>query len=477
MATTNGNRQILDLKRWEKVTDAPTATVAGAFIASSRHYRQQQLYVTSATTAWLYNPYEDGWVAVPSPALGGTFGVGACGVGGAISTGATVGASALAAIGGTTSTIVTDQLFNRDMRGYSVHIAEGPNAGITTMILSNTMGASSVITVDPQASAFTTATRFRLLTPVFYVITAGAINVANTFRKYDVACNTWTTLSSAGLPTTLGTDARLLTTPSWIDDGYTTFASGTATAGTATTLVDNTKTWAVSGWINFQVRIVSGTGAGQVETILANSATALTTTNFSISPDSTSQYSIEGNDEYIYLMGNNAVTMYRYSIYSNVWTTITPASARGGAPGLGMSGHWIWGCTEPEWTNPVSGFNGRFIYSFRGAAGAVLDRYDISLNRWNTVIYSPATEVFGGGTKWAYNKDSLYMHKDATGRWFKYDIPRAVMNGWTTQIFPGGAALGGDTAFDITYHDGPTDIDYVYYVLNTSAVMLRQMVI
>jgi hypothetical protein len=35
----------------------------------------------------------------------------------------------------------------------------------------------------------------------------------------------------------------------------------------------------------------------------------------------------------------------------------------------------------------------------------------------------------------------------------------------------------GDTAFDVTYHDGAVDITYVYMVLNTSAVMLRQMII
>jgi hypothetical protein len=59
MATTNGNRKILDLKRWEFCTPAPTATVAGSFIASSRHYRQQQLYVVSATVQYLYSPLED----------------------------------------------------------------------------------------------------------------------------------------------------------------------------------------------------------------------------------------------------------------------------------------------------------------------------------------------------------------------------------------------------------------------------------
>jgi menaquinone-specific isochorismate synthase len=45
MATTNGNRPILDLGRTEFCAPAPIATVGGSFIASSRHFRQQQLYV------------------------------------------------------------------------------------------------------------------------------------------------------------------------------------------------------------------------------------------------------------------------------------------------------------------------------------------------------------------------------------------------------------------------------------------------
>jgi hypothetical protein len=40
-----------------------------------------------------------------------------------------------------------------------------------------------------------------------------------------------------------------------------------------------------------------------------------------------------------------------------------------------------------------------------------------------------------------------------------------------------GAAVLGDTAFDVHYTDGATEIDYVYMVLNTSTVMLRCMVI
>jgi hypothetical protein len=40
-----------------------------------------------------------------------------------------------------------------------------------------------------------------------------------------------------------------------------------------------------------------------------------------------------------------------------------------------------------------------------------------------------------------------------------------------------GAAVGGDTAFDVHYADGATEIDYVYMVLNSTTVMLRSMII
>ena len=51
------------------------------------------------------------------------------------------------------------------------------------------------------------------------------------------------------------------------------------------------------------------------------------------------------------------------------------------------------------------------------------------------------------------------------------------MDGWGTMLYPQGAAVLGDTAFDVTYVDGATSIVYNYMILNTSAIMLRQMVI
>ena len=476
MPTTNGNRKILDVKRWEFMAPAPAATVAGSFIVSSRHFRQQQMFVRSNSEAIMYNPAEDGWVNLPAVGLAGTFGAGASGTAGAWSTGSTVGAGSLTATAGTTSTITTNQNLQRDLRGYKVHILSGPNNGLVLDIVRNTLGASSIITVATQASAFSASTVYRLLTPRYYIVGAGTLAAAS-FRVYDFATNTWNTLSQTGLPASLATDGKLIATPSIIDAAFKTFATGTATSGTSTTIAQTGKTWTASSWINSQVRITGGSGAGQIRTITANTADTLTVATWTTTPDATSTYVIEGNDNFLYYMGNNAVTMYRYDITANTWSTLSPGVARGGAPTTGMSGHWVHSATETDWTNESAIQNGRFLYSFRGAAGALLDRYDIAANSWAAVTYSPAVETFTTGTKYALHGGTIYVQKEATGRWFALDIARAEMFPWSTMLYPQGAAILGDTAFDVLYKDGSTEIYYVYMLLNTSNVLLRQMVI
>jgi hypothetical protein len=476
MPTTNGNRKILDMKRWEFCTPLPQFTAASHCIISSRHFRQQQLLVTSVGNAQIYNPNEDGWVQLPSPSLG-TFAAGACGVASGFSTGSTAGAASLTATGGTVSTIVTNQTLARDLRGYSVHILAGPNAGVTLEIVSNTIGANATITVATQASAFSASTVYRLMTPSFFAFGGGTLGTGS-FKRYDFATNTWVTLANTGLPATFGTDGKLVSTPSWIDTGYKAFATGTATAGGASTLTNSAKAWATNQWANSQIRITAGTGAGQIRTVASNTGTVITTSAaWTTNPDATSQYSIEGNDDFLYLVGNNAVAMYRYSISGNTWTTLSPTLARAGAPGAALGGSWVHSVSATDWTSENAIQNGRYIYSFRGAGGAQLDRYDIAANTWAALTYSPATETFTTGTKYAYCKDAIYVTKENTGRWFRFDIAQSAMDGWGTVLMPQGTGVVGDTAFDVTYRDGATEIDYIYFALNSSNILLRQMVI
>ena len=477
MTTTNGNRKILDMKRWEFCTPAPAATVAGALISSGRHHNQRQLYWVNATTLYLYNPYEDGWVQLANPSFGGTFGAGAVATCAAWSTGATTGAVSLTATAGTTTSITTNQTLARDLNGYSVHFLTGTNAGKLKEIAYNTIGTNAVITfVDAEVTPFDNTSVYRLMTPKWFLVNAGTA-AATTFKSYDFATNSYQSLAQN--PANGGTDGKLLATPSYMGSDFVAIVSGTATGGTATTLQNNTKSWTTSQWVNAQVIITSGTGAGQVRTITANDATSITVATWGTNPSTDSQYKITGNDDFLYWMGNNAITLYKYTISTNTWSTLSPGVARGGAYSTGGTGQWIYGSTDSRWTNESAIINGRRIYSFRGGATANLDYYDIAANTWtNAITYAPSVETFTTGTKSAYDgKNYIYLQKESTGRWFRFDIPNSTMDGMTSMLYTQGTALVGDTCFDVDYEDGATTIKYLYMLLNTSTVMLRMMVI
>lgn len=475
MAVANYNRKIIDLKRWTLLTSiAPVATAIGMFTVSSRLSQQRQMFVTSNTVQYLYYPFEDAFIQIPSAALAGTFGAGACGTSSAAGPSGT-------ATGGTTTTVNTNLTLARSLAGYKIQITGGPGAGETKTIKYNTVGANGIITVDSAfGTAITASSTYRLLTPRYYILGAGTL-AAGSFRVYDFALNTWTTLSNTNLPATVGTDGKLIGTPSFGDNGINViFASGTATAGGASTLTNSAKNWAANQWTNYQIRITAGIGAGQIRTIASNTANVVTVSAaWTTQPDATSQYVIEGNDDFLYFMGNNAVTLYRYSISGNAWSVLTPGAARSGAPGAGMSAHWVFdveATVDDRWTDENNIINGRRIYSFRGAAGALLDYYDIAANTWvSDVAYSPKVETFTTGSKYVYADGYLYMQKDATGRWFRYSFAEQSMVGWSTNIYPGGAAVVGDTAYDVV--EPETGVRYIQYILNTSQIMMRCMVV
>jgi hypothetical protein len=475
MAVANYNRPILDLKRWTVLpSPAPSVSVAGAFVISSRLAQQRQMYLVSATVQYLYYPFEDGYVQIPSAALAGTFGAGACGTSGSIGPTGT-------ATSGTTTTLTTNLTLARSLTGYQIEITAGPGAGDVRNIAFNTVGSNGVITVtSPFSASITSSSVYRLVTPRYYVLNAGTL-ASGSFRVYCFALNTWTTLSNTGLPATWGTDGRMVATPSYADNGLDlNFATGTATAGASTTLTNSGKAWATNQWANYQIKITAGTGAGQIRTIASNTGTVITVSSaWTTNPDATSVYHIEGNDDFIYLMGNNAVTLYRYSISGNSWTTLSPVAARAAAPGVGLSGSWVYNvpsARDSRWSDENAIINGRRIYSFRGGAGAVLDYYDIASNTWvSGVSYAPGVETFTTGSKYVYADGYLYMTKEATGRWFRYDFAAQSMVGWSTNVYPQGAAILGDTAFDVI--EPETGVRFIQMILNSSTITMRCMVV
>lgn len=286
-------------------------------------------------------------------------------------------------------------------------------------------------------------------------------------------------------PITANTGTQLTVGYAWTTTPDTTsvfevrrqgIAAGVATAATATTLTNSGKSWTSSQWVNAQVRIVAGTGAGQVRTITANTGTQLTVATWTTTPDATSVYVIEGNEDHIYLLGNAAVTLYRYSLSGAAWSTLAPGAARAGAAAAGCASAWVAEEEHPVWRNEANIQNGRWIYSFRGGGVTTLDRYDIALNTWASALtYAPTAETFTTGSAACYSSGKFYLHKDAAGRYFQFSPSAFRLDPLSTNVYTQGAALAGNRMFTATTRDGSTVLRWVYHQLNTSTLLWRSL--
>lgn len=485
MTTTVNLRKMLHRKAWESCTSCPVATAAGSFIVNDRFDLLDgvgAVHVAGASSIYMYAAKEDSWVNLPNSGIAGTFAAGACGC--LRGLGAMGGVFTQTATAGTTTTITMNRTIVKQLTGCKVRVVAGTGVGYEGTVEKSTIGANAVLTVTPaNAVAFDATTQYQVYSGSLWFMNAGTAAVG--FSVYDFATNAWTSRSVTNLPTAWGTDAKLISTIGSVS----TIATGTATAGGASTLTNGAKNWAVNMWANYQVRITGGTGKGQIRTIASNTATVLTTSAaWTVNPDATSVYSIEGNDDYMYLLGNNAVTMYRFSVSGNAWTVLSPVAARSGAPGAGVTANWIESCAGwgnetqiAHYSNTLYKQNGRYIYSFRGGGSSTLDVYDIVANTWiNGVTYGNQAETFTTGSS-ACDKDGMiYLNKDATGRILRFDVdcncikPLAVN---TNQAALSGTAVVGDKIFVLPYVDGGTEIDFLYAMRNSSGDFVRMLLI
>jgi len=460
-------RRVLDRKSWEMMTPCPSANAAGMFtITDPSGEDKATMYICSTGTIYRYDHNQDAWQALPASGIAGAFAAGSCGS--FHQHGPTGTATA-----GTTSTITTNLTINRSIAGYKVRITAGPNAGLDRTILSNTVGANSVITVDTvYDTAITTSSVYRLLTGSYWFFNAGTSAVG--LAVYDRALNTWTQKSVTGLPTAWGTEGRLCQTYTAPGDH---FATGTATSGAATTLTNSAKTWTANQWTGYQVRITAGTGAGQVRVITSNTPTALTVATWTTNPDATSVYVIEGNEDALYLLGNNVVTMYKYSISGNTWATVSPAVARSAAMAVGGGANWVSAVNDPVWQNESVILNGRKIYSFRGGATATLDCYDIPTNSWSVLTYAPQADTFTTGSCYDYDRNYILIQKESTGRFFRYIINENRIIPFTTLVYADSTATVGDKIWTKSITDDDVTLTWLYKLRNTGTELFRCLMI
>lgn len=455
------------------MTSSQVTAGDGAFVIKDPlGERRSALMITALTTPFLYDTEEDAWETLPSLALSGTFGVGACGTWGLWSITNT-------ASGGSTTQVTYVGRFSDKLVGREIKFMSGSNVNLrrtitaVSKVVSGTNDTNTITLDSALPNAVINGDTFQLTTGRYYIVSAGTLG-ASGFKSYDVFTGTITTHSTTGLPATWGTDGRLVATPSYVG----AFATGTATAGTSTTLSNSAKAWTTNQWSNYAIRITAGTGVGQVRYIASNTGTQITVSSaWTTTPDSTSVYSIEGNDDFLYLLGNGAVTMYRYNITANTWSTLSPVSARASAPAVGMGANWVGKSTNSTWANESNIQDGRYIYSFQGGGVGSLHRYDIALNTWETITYLRQQEPFSIGTSYDYDNGRIYIQQNNLGRFYYYDVVGNQLIPWGYDFYPQSTARAGDKMFTVAHYDGTGDIiTWVYYISSNLNVLRRCMV-
>ncbi len=483
MAEAQNNVQLAHRKEWQTMNPADTVTAAGGFVVNDNaNISRFAMYVASATVHYLYDHLQDAWLPVASGAFTPAIGAGACGC-------YSDWSPAYTATGGTVSTI-TVALNTHNINGYvvgqTVEFLTGTAANIglrkTISAISTTGVAGSTITLT-----FTTACpsvvanndTFRISSGSFFIFTAGLL--ASSFKRFDIGTMSWGAfLSIANISATFNIDGRMVT-PGMIGISYDT---GTADADSSTTAVEcDGKNWTNDQWIGFQVRITAGTGMGQIRVITDNDTDTLTIGS-GTDLDATSTFVIEGDENAIYLLGDNDVVTYKYSISANTWAALSPTVARAGAAVAGMSADFIGKTGNATWADITNIKDGRYIYSFRGTTG-VLDRLNINggtsgAPTWEVVTYQPSLQTWatGASSDWDAGSPDIYIAKEGTAaipqRFYKFDVVANTMIPVASDWYLGGVALLGNKIW-VRCLSSSNIVKWLYVLQSTSQVLRRIM--
>ena len=257
----------------------------------------------------------------------------------------------------------------------------------------------------------------------------------------------------------------------------TSIYPGMAVSVTASGIPAGATVGSILSTTTFQINTTTGATTG-ILTAVSGAAT------FGVVPDTTSWYIIEPYDEQLFLFGNNAVTSYRMDL-SNLlrtgtaptFTTLAPTTARAGAPIAGGSAHYIAESGASQWQDETNIINGRRIYSFRGGGVSTLDYYDIALNTWVSGIpYRNSGETFNSGSKYFAEAGEIYIQKDATGRFFRFNVADGELKALSSMLYQQGAAMVGGTMWIKKVTDGNV-LKYLYFMPNTSQLLARTLLI
>lgn len=160
-----------------------------------------------------------------------------------------------------------------------------------------------------------TTSRYRIEGGTIYLFSSAAATPFYTLQQYDVLTDTWyIKTANTGNVFAAGTDSAM----SSLGEQASIWQKGIATGvQSSSTLQDTTqKNWTVNQWAGYTVRIYSGTGEGQIRSITSNTIDTLTigaisgsSATWTVTPDNTSKYFIDGYDAGIAGAGSTTTTL------------------------------------------------------------------------------------------------------------------------------------------------------------------------
>lgn len=534
----NTFKKTIDRLVWAQVAPAPNAHAAATAICSdlrndvSRNPLVYQL--VSNTVLNRFNIQTKGWTFVSSPALAGTFAVGAAaafvpslGLVGTIAAGATTTSVVLSTA--LPTAVGVNMLANRGGSGeygYKLRIIDTASGRTAERyIVGNSGGTTPTIQVlstfgfTPAAGA-----RYEIIAGRVFMLGAGAL-AANIWRSFEVGTNFLSTgLTTTNLPATIATDTDILV----LDEQYVPFDSSpgdgmirgaynydtglvsrfalTATAAGASTITGQATLGdavvAANEYRNFQIRIVEDltnvTAVGQRRIIASHTAgpSPIYTlgTAWTVTPSATAKFVIEqpnlmllrssaSTSVFVYNYGDAAVNNGTNSIAAGAWS----ATYFGVAPAVNaVSGLWApsWGIRPDPARNARHSFN----YFFRGAS-ATLDVLDIAgsiTGTWTAAVVHDGAQTLTTGTTGGYapfgNEGRMtYINlyaASAVSQMFRFDAQNRVLTPFTpTDFLQAGAAAAGKRIACYAALDGADTYDVVLLQSHLSTVAQEMVVL
>lgn len=541
----NTFKKVIDTLVWRQVSPLPNAHASGVCLASdlrSDLSRNPFVYqLASASVLNRFNIVSKGSAFALNPFLTGTFGAGAAiafapsfGLVGTIQAGATTTSVTLST--SLPTAVGLNMLANRGGSGeygFKLRIidngAGGSGKTAERYITGNTAGANPAIQVL-SSFGFTPVlgSRYEIVAGRVMMLGAGT-TTANIWRTFEVATNhlSPTSLSTVGLPATIGTDSSLMV----LDEQYTPYDCSpgdgmvkgaynydtglgsrfalTATATGASSLTGQATLGdavvAANEYRNFQIRIVEDTtnvtAVGQRRIIASHTAGPSPVytlgTAWAVTPSSTAKYVIELPNLAL-LRSSATTTVYTYnytdatinngtnSIAANAWST----TYFGAAPFANGAGS-MWAPSFGIQPDQARNARQSFCYFFRGGASAILDVLDIAggtTGSWaSTITYDgspggfPATGSSGCYAPFDNEGRMFYLNlytASAVNQMYRFDVQNRVMSPYApTDFVQTGGASPGNRMAAYAALDGSDTYDVVLLQSHLSTVSQELVVL